>query len=67
MAKKKDNFKDMKGGELEKKLSALREELRAIHFKAEGSRSKNVKEQAVLKKSIARVLTEMNKSNTKNK
>ena len=62
MAKKKDNFKDMKGGELVKKLESLREELRSIHFKAEGSRSKNVKEQATLKKNIARVMTEINKN-----
>jgi ribosomal protein L29 len=67
MAKKKENLKEMKSGELVKKLEALREELRAIHFKSEGSRSKNVKEQALLKKSIARVLTEINKNNTKNK
>ncbi len=62
MAKNKDNFKDMKGGELVKKLESLREELRSIHFKAEGSRSKNVKEQATLKKNIARVMTEINKN-----
>jgi ribosomal protein L29 len=60
MAKKKDNFKDMGTGELEKKLVQLREEVRTIHFKAEGSRSKNVKETANLKKQIARVLTQMN-------
>ncbi len=61
MAKKKDNLKDTGGAELTKKLETLREELRTIHFKTEGSRSKNVKEIAVLKKSIARVLTEINK------
>jgi ribosomal protein L29 len=61
MAKKtKENFKDMKGGELEKKLATLREEVRIIGFKAEGSRSKNVKELGSLKKQIARVLTEIN-------
>ncbi len=61
MAKsKKDNFKDMKGGELDKKLAGLREEVRLISFKAEGSRSKNVKELGGLKKQIARVLTQMN-------
>jgi ribosomal protein L29 len=58
--KKKDNLKDLKGGELIKKLASLREEVRTIHFKAEGSRSKNVKEMSVLKKDIARVLTAMN-------
>ena len=61
MAKsKKDNLKDMKEGELNKKLATLREDLRLINFKAEGSRSKNVKELGGLKKQIARVLTQMN-------
>jgi len=58
--KNKDKLKDLKGGELVKKLAGLREEVRAIHFKAEGSRSKNVKEMSILKKQIARILTAMN-------
>jgi ribosomal protein L29 len=63
MAKKntKENFKEMKKDELVKKLALLREEVRVIKFKAEGSKSKNVKESATLKKQIARVLTEINK------
>ena len=56
-----NNFKEMKGEDLKKELVSLRESLRTIHFKAEGSRSKNVKESANLKKQIARVLTELNK------
>ena len=61
MAKKtKDNIKEMTEGELAKKLVTLREEVRVINFKAEGSRSKNVKELGGLKKQIARILTEMN-------
>jgi ribosomal protein L29 len=59
--KKKDNLKEMKAGELQKELVRLQEEVRAIHFKAEGSRSKNVKEATTLKKQIARVLTQINK------
>ena len=59
--KLKENLKGMEGEELKKELSNLRENLRAIHFKAEGSRSKNVKESASLKKQIARALTEINK------
>jgi len=47
--------------ELEKKLVLLREEVRAIRFKSEGARSKNVKELGNLKRQIARVLTEINK------
>lgn len=62
MAKKnaKQNLKGMKEADLKKELAALRESLRVIHFKAEGSRSKNVKEGATLKKQIARILTEIN-------
>lgn len=62
MAKKnvKQNLKGMKEVDLKKELVTLRESLRVIHFKAEGSRSKNVKEAATLKKQIARVLTEIN-------
>ena len=60
MAKNKENLKNMKEGELAKTLDNMREELRAIRFKAEGARSKNVKESANLRKRIARVLTEIN-------
>ncbi|MFA5999722.1 MAG: 50S ribosomal protein L29 [Candidatus Paceibacterota bacterium] len=64
MAKKeKNNFKGMKKNELNRELETLRESLRSMRFKAEGSKSKNVKEVATLKKQIARVLTEMNKNN----
>jgi ribosomal protein L29 len=59
--KKSENFKGMKKDELLKQLTHLREEVRVIHFKAEGSRSKNVNEQSSLKKQIARILTEINK------
>lgn len=61
MKNKKENLKGMNKDELQKQLTTLREELRAIHFKAEGAKSKNVKESATLKKKIARVLTEINK------
>jgi ribosomal protein L29 len=52
--------KEMKKDELQKKLALLREEVRIVKFKAEGSKSKNVKELKGLKKQIARVLTEIN-------
>ena len=55
-----ENLKSMKMGDLEKKLVALREDLRVIKFKAEGAKSKNVKESATLRKQIARVLTAIN-------
>ncbi|MFA5932352.1 MAG: 50S ribosomal protein L29 [Candidatus Paceibacterota bacterium] len=57
----RENLKELKGSELVKKLALLREEVRVIRFKAEGSKSKNVKEQATLKKQIAKILTEINK------
>ncbi len=61
MPKKKENFKEMKKEELKEKLAVLRENLRILHFKTEGSKSKNVKESLALRKQIARVLTEINK------
>ncbi len=60
MAKKeKNNFKNMKLDELKNKLVDLQEKIRVIRFKAEGSKSKNVKEQGALKKEIARILTQI--------
>ncbi|MFZ2149880.1 MAG: 50S ribosomal protein L29 [Minisyncoccia bacterium] len=61
--KLKEGVKGMKSDELVKKLGLLREEIRAIHFKSEGAKSKNVKEISGLKKQIARILTEINKAN----
>ncbi len=60
MAKNKENLKAMGSGELQKRLASLEESLRAMRFKAEGSRSKNVKETSALKKQIARILTQIN-------
>ncbi len=60
MKKDKENLKNMKKGELSKKLAILQENARVIKFKAEGSKSKNVKELATLRKDIARILTEIN-------
>jgi ribosomal protein L29 len=60
MAKKKENLREVASGELEKNLATLREEERSLRFKAEGARSKNVKELKNLKKDIARVLTALN-------
>jgi len=63
MAKKntKINISEMNETDLKKELVSLRETLRVLHFKAEGSRSKNVKEATTFKKQIARILTELNK------
>ncbi len=59
--KLKESLKGMEKEELKKELATNSEALRAMHFKAEGSRSKNVKETKELKKQIARILTEINK------
>ena len=59
--KTKEDLKGMNRGELEKKLLALREEIRTIKWKSEGARSKNVKQLSSLKKQTARILTEINK------
>jgi len=57
----KEDLKGMKENELERRLVLLREDLRVLHFKAEGSKSKNVKESVALRKRVARVLTEINR------
>ncbi|PIR68266.1 50S ribosomal protein L29 [Candidatus Nomurabacteria bacterium CG10_big_fil_rev_8_21_14_0_10_35_16] len=67
MANQKNNLKGLKLDELKKNLMTLRENLRVLHFKSEGSKSKNVKEHASLRKQIARVLTEINKNNINKK
>lgn len=61
MSKKIENLKKMSSDELKEKLVSLQESLRNLKFKTEGSKSKNVKESASLRKQIARVLTEINK------
>ena len=52
-----DDLKGMKTEEMKRTLTMLKEELRTLRFKAEGSKSKNVKEEAGIKKNIARVMT----------
>ncbi len=67
MAKKKDNLKELKDTDLSKKLAVLQEEIRAFRFKAEGSKSKNVKEEGKMKKQIARILTQIRENNINKK
>jgi len=59
------DIKKMNINELKKKVAELREQIRSIHFKAEGSKSKNVKEEKAVRKEIAQMLTEINKDNNK--
>jgi ribosomal protein L29 len=64
MAKKKDEkFKGLSKEELKKNLISLEDSLRALRFKAEGAKSKNVKESLTLRKQIAQIKTEMNQVN----
>lgn len=58
--KSKEDLKGMQKSELEKKMAALGDEIRTIKWKAEGARSKNVKEISNLKKQVARILTQIN-------
>lgn len=59
MKNQKENLKGIKKDELKKKLVVLEESIRSIRFKSEGSKSKNVKASASLRKQIARVMTEL--------
>lgn len=46
--------------DLEKLVATKREELRALRFSVAGSKNRNVKAAATLRKEIARVLTALN-------
>ena len=51
------SLREMKKSDLDKKLVELREDLRSIRFKAEGAKSKNVKESLFIRRQVARILT----------
>jgi ribosomal protein L29 len=55
---KKISFKDHSPEDLAKLVTEKREELRRLRFSASGSKNKNVKQAATLRKEIARALTE---------
>jgi len=67
MKKKGENLKGESREELKKKLAEFEEKMRELKFKAEGAKSKNVKEGKSLRKEIARVLTELNAKKHKQK
>lgn len=54
------DIKKIKSADLTKSLAETREKLSKVIFGTAGSKSKNVKEQANLKKHIARILTILN-------
>jgi ribosomal protein L29 len=62
MATKKNNLKGIAMDDLKKKLATLQENLRVIKFKVQGAKSKNVKESMTIRKEIARILTEINRT-----
>ena len=57
-------IKSKSDAELKKILQEKREGLRVFRFGASGSKSKNVKEAGMVKKDIARILTETNARKT---
>lgn len=59
MAKKTDLTKHTKE-ELQKLLDTKREALRALRFSVAGSKNRNVKESATLRKEVARAMTALN-------
>ena len=60
MAKKKENLRDLAPDALNKQLVLLEENLRSLRFNTQNGKVKNVKEQASLKKQVARILTILN-------
>jgi len=58
---KKTNYKDQSKQDLIKALGERRETLRKIRFGSTGSKTRNVKGGASMRKDIARIMTELNK------
>ena len=58
---KKQTLKDHSVDDLNKIVAEKRETLRRLRFAVAGSKNRNVKEAATLRKAIARALTEINK------
>ena len=59
MAKKKKELNTVSESDMIKNLAEKREALRLFRFGVAGSKVKNVKEGAAIKKDIARILTEI--------
>lgn len=57
---KKTSYKGKAKTELVKTLAEKREGLRKLRFGISGSKSRNVKEGANMRKDIARIMTELN-------
>ncbi len=57
----KENFKNKTEKELQKGLAEKRNKLREFRFQIAKGKIKNVKEASLLRKDVARILTEINK------
>jgi ribosomal protein L29 len=55
------DFAKQEMGELKKQLADKREALRVFRFEGAGSRTRNVREGRTLRKTIARIMTELRK------
>jgi len=60
MAKKKETFKETSDKDIQKLLDEKREALRVFRFGSAGSKTRNVKEGRLVRRDIARLLTEKN-------
>ncbi|OHA92488.1 MAG: 50S ribosomal protein L29 [Candidatus Zambryskibacteria bacterium RIFCSPHIGHO2_01_FULL_46_30] len=58
---KKTSYKDKSREDLVKALGERRETLRKVRFGSTGSKTRNVKGGASMRKDIARIMTELNK------
>jgi len=58
---KKTSYKDKSREDLIKALGERRETLRKVRFGSTGSKTRNVKGGASMRKDIARIMTELNK------
>lgn len=58
---KKTNYKDKSEQDLIKALGEKRGDFRKLKFGNTGSKTRNVKEGASIRKDIARIMTELNK------
>ncbi len=56
---KKTMYKDKSKGDLAKVLGERREDLRKLRFGSTGSKPRNVKGRASMRKDIARIMTEL--------
>lgn len=59
---KKATYTDKKPDELKELLEEKRVSLRKLRFETSGSKTRNVKEGSNIRKEIARIMTELNKT-----